>query len=70
MNQETQRRDARIQAFHDAYGHWTWLTARYEAEMQRIFNGGAVDQDVLAALITELSSAHSDWMAKSKPFVR
>ena len=70
MVRATPRRDERLQAFHDAYKRWRALTEKYDAEMLLIGDGKAVNWDELTALIEEMRIAHTDWMAKSAPFIR
>jgi hypothetical protein len=61
--------DARRDEFVAAYQIWRAARTEYDSKMQRIMDGEPAEMEQLIAECKELDRLHSDWMAKSKPFV-
>lgn len=58
------------EAFQAAYEAWRAATDDYDAWMQSVMNGGEYDLATGLRKAALLATLHTDWMTKSKPFVR
>ena len=58
------------EAFQAAYLAWKAATDDYEAWVQSVMVGGEHDLATGLRKAALLATLHTDWMAKSKPFVR